>query len=415
MTAGGARPSPLTRRLPLSALIAWRYMAHPNSRVLGSTAWAALLATALGVTAMVVAMALMTGYTEDLERKLVGLQAEISAVPLDSSIDVAHDERIAAARALDGVTVVSRSAFGDGALSGPDGEDATVFLRGVDPATDPRLEDPGQLAPSEAGLPSVLLGTELARSLELEAGQVARLVVMDVNGRRPRFRYKSVHIGGTFSTGFAEFDSAWVVLDRSVLTNLRGASGLGDVVEFHIDETANSDAMATRIEGVLGADFAVHSPKALNRDLFLALDLQKLGLFVVIGLIVLVSTFNIASTLVILVRERMRDIGVLSALGLPPRQLVFVFLAYGMLLGGLGIAIGAALGASLSWLLTYFEIIRFGPEVAAIYFIDAVPFRVRPADLMAVTSFSLLITLAVSLWPALRATRIRPADALRYE
>jgi lipoprotein-releasing system permease protein len=147
----------------------------------------------------------------------------------------------------------------------------------------------------------------------------------------------------------------------------------------------------------------------------LALDLQKLGLFVVIGLIVLVSTFNIASTLVILVRERMRDIGVLSALGLRPRQLVFVFLVYGMLLGGIGIAIGAALGSGISWLLTYFEIIRFGPEVAAIYFIDAVPFRVRPQDLAAVTAFALLITLAVSLWPALRATRIRPADALRYE
>ncbi len=390
-------------------------MAHPNSRVLGSTAWAALLATALGVTAMVVAMALMTGYTEDLERKLVGLQAEISAVPLDATIDVANDPRIVAARALDGVTVVSRSAFGDGALSGSDGSDATVFLRGVDPETDPRLEDPRQLAPTEAGLPSILLGAELARSLQLEAGHVARLVVMDVNGRRPRFRYKSVHIGGTFSTGFAEFDSAWIVLDRAVLTSMRGTSGLGDVVEFHIDQASNPDTMAARIEDVLGDDFAVHSPRALNRDLFLALDLQKLGLFAVIGLIVLVSTFNIASTLVILVRERMRDIGVLSALGLPPRQLVFVFLAYGMLLGGLGIAIGAALGAGLSWLLTYFEIIRFGPEVAAIYFIDAVPFRVRPADLAAVISFALLITLAVSLWPALRATRIRPADALRYE
>jgi len=390
-------------------------MVHPTSRVLRATAWAALLATALGVTAMVIAMALMAGYTEDLERKLVGLQAEVSAVPLDPEIDIAHDPRIRALRELPGVAGVGRAAFGDGALAGPSGADVTVYLRGVDPQTDPRVTDPQTLAASDSGLPRVLLGQELQRTLDLAVGEVARLVVMDVRGRLPRFRYRSVQVGGTFSTGFAEFDSAWVVLDRSVLAAMRGASGLGDVVELHLEEGADPEAMATRIGALLGTDFAVHSPRALNRDLFLALEIQKLGLFVVIGLIVVVSTFNIASTLVILVRERMRDIGVLSAIGLGPRLLLLVFLTYGALLGGVGIAAGAGIGIAVSWLLTHFEIIRFGPEVAAIYFIDTVPFRVHPTDLAAVTGFALAITLAVSLGPALRAARSLPADALRYE
>lgn len=411
----GSRRSRARARLPLVALIAWRYMAHPRSRVLSATAWAALLATALGVTAMVVAMALMTGYSEDLERKLVGLQAEISAVPLELEIDTRSDPRIAAAGALESVASVGRAGFGDGALAGPNGEDVVVFLRGVDPHSDPRVERPEQLAPGSGGLPRILVGTELGRSLGLEVGGRTRLVVMDPRGRRPRFRYKSVEVGGTFTTGFSEFDRAWVVLDREVLAELRGPSGLGEVVEFHLADGADADVAAARIAELLGEDFAVHSPKALNRDLFMALDLQKLGLFVVIGLIVLVSTFNIASTLVILVRERMRDIGVLSAIGFEPRQMVAVFVVYGVLLGGFGIAFGAGCGTAISWLLTHFEVISFGPEVAAIYFIDAVPFRVRPQDLAAVVGFASLITLAVCIWPAMRAARIRPADALRYE
>ena len=205
------------------------------------------------------------------------------------------------------------------------------------------------------------------------------------------------------------------MLDRGVLATLRGPAGLGDVVEFHLRDGIDPDDAASAIETVLGVDFAVHSPKTLNRDLFMALDLQKLGLFLVIGLVVVVSTFNIASTLVILVRERMRDIGVLTAIGMPPRTMVRVFVAYGVLLGGFGIALGASCGTAVAWLLTRFEVISFGPEVAAIYFIDSVPFRVKPLDLLAVIGFSSLITLAVCAWPALRAARLRPADALRYE
>lgn len=409
------RASRRGERLPLTIQIAWRYMVHPRSRVLSSTAWAALLSTALGVTAMVIAMALMTGYTEDLERKLVGLQAEISAVPLDLDIDTRSDPRLAAAGKLAFVAAVGRASFGDGALAGPRGDDKVVFLRGVDPARDPRVEDPAALEATEDGIPRLLLGVELARGLGLAPGGRARLVVMDPGGRRPKFRYRTVEIGGTFTTGFSEFDRAWAVLDREVLATLRGPAGLGDVVEFHLVEGQDPDTAATAIEAVLGEDFAVHSPKTLNRDLFMALDLQKLGLFLVIGLIVLVSTFNIASTLVILVRERMRDIGVLAAIGMPPRKMVRIFVAYGILLGGLGIVLGAGIGTTVSWLLTRFEVISFGPEVAAIYFIDSVPFRVKPLDLASVVGFASLVTLAVCAWPAIRAARLRPADALRYE
>jgi len=138
-------------------------------------------------------------------------------------------------------------------------------------------------------------------------------------------------------------------------------------------------------------------------------------LFIVLGLIVLVSTYNVASTLVVLVRERMRDLGALGALGLSPVRLSRVFLLYGGFLGGLGTILGVAIGWTACWVLTTFELIRFDSEVAAIYFISSVPFRVRPGDLLAIVVFTLLVTLRACWKPARRASRIEPAVALRYE
>ena len=130
---------------------------------------------------------------------------------------------------------------------------------------------------------------------------------------------------------------------------------------------------------------------------------------------VLVSTFNVASTLVVLIRERMRDLGILSALGLSRKEMRRVFVIYGFILGAAGTAVGVAIGGGLAWILTTFELIRFDPEVAAIYFISSVPFRIRLVDLAAVVGFALAVTVLACWLPARRAASVAPSDALRYE
>ncbi len=401
--------------LPVPWLVAWRYIVRQRSRLLTGTARAALVATTLGVAAMVVALALMTGYTEDLERKLVGLQAEIHAMPIDPSSTPEDDPRLAAVAALPEVVRIGRVAYGSGAIEGRNGEDVIVFLRGVDPAVDPTtIDHQAAMLPDENGIAGMLLGAELARGLDVEIGETVRLVVMDQRRRRPRFRFASLRVVGTFSIGFAEFDSSWVVLDRDRLEAL-GGIGNGGLVELHLVPDADVDEVTATVRRSLEPDYAVQSPRALNRELFAALALQERLLFLVLGLIVLVSTFNIVSTLVILVRERMRDIGVLGALGMTPRQLRAIFVAYGVLLGAVGTLLGVAIGAGISWVVTTFRLIRFGPEVAAIYFIDAVPFRVEAWDLVAVVVFSLTVTFVACTVPARRAATILPASALRYE
>jgi len=393
-------------------------MLGQRSRLLSSTALAALFATTLGVTAMVIAMALMTGYTEDLQHKLIGLQGEILASPWKTTGFEQSQVALRRTAEIPGVVRMGRVAYGEGSISSaglPEG--ASVVLRGVeagDPMVARSTAGDGALAAGDDGVPGVLLGEELARRLGARDGEVLRLVILQLGEGRPRFHYRSVRFRGTFTVGFSEFDARWLLIGREVLAAVRGEAGY-DSVEWKLADASQSDAVAAEIETILGPDWLVTRWQTLNRDLFAALALQEWMLFLLLGLIVLVSTFNVAATLVILVRERLRDIGVLAALGLSPRGLWWVFATYGLMLGGFGTVLGVALGASVAWVVTTFELVRFDAEIAAVYFIDSVPFRVEAGDLAAIVGFAFVVTFAACSLPALRAARLRPAEALRDE
>ena len=416
--------SPLLGRSPVPWVLAWRYLRGERSQILSSTALAALLATTLGVTAMVVAMALMSGYTDNLKKKLIGLQGDVIASPIAIQDFEASKQALLEA-SVEGVTAVGRVAYGGGSISAPNApEGLFVVLRGIEGSSAPKLLDESgsptldgaqvELGADEKGVPGVLMGRGLQDHLKLETGDVARLVVPVQGERRMRFRYRSVRLKGTFTTGFAEFDSSWVLLDRQVLEQVRGTDGL-DILELKLDPQVDREATAQRIENVLGPNWIIQRWETLNGGLFAALELQEMLLFLVLGLIVVVSTFNTSSTLIILVRERMNDIGVLGSLGLEPRRLWWVFVWYGLGLGIAGIALGVTLGAGISWVVTKFELVRFDPEVAAIYFIDSVPFQVEAGDLLAIVVFSLVVTFFACALPAARAARMEPSAALRDE
>jgi lipoprotein-releasing system permease protein len=264
-------------------------------------------------------------------------------------------------------------------------------------------------------VPGAVLGVELANRLGVRAGDPVRLVALGYAEGRPAFRYQTLRATGTFRTGFAEFDRDWMVLERPLVERLTGGTGGSTLFEIALADPHRAPATAKLVEKVVGPDYLVTDWQRLNRDLFAALRLQQLLLFFLLGLIVLVSTFNVASTLMVLVRERLRDVGVLSALGLSRRRLAAVFVAYGGALGLVGTLLGVGLGSAVAWVFDRYELIRFDPEVAAIYFVSAVPFHVEAGDLLAVTGFSVAFTLLSCLLPTLRVVRVNASDALRYE
>ncbi len=377
---------------------------------------------------MVVAMALMTGYTAELKRKL----GEVGAIQVTSQLppgfgeealgpgDARPEDLLELAR----VHSVQKVVFGQGAISTRGGKSLDVVLRGVEEGSknfgvdleaNPELLTGGAGmagSPGERVIPGVLLGQELARRLGASLGDRLELVAVGLDNGVPRFRYRTLEFTGTFATGFAEFDQGYAMLGADQLALLGG--GL-TVYEVAVDDFDRVVEVSDEAQRLLGDHWFVSDWLRQNPGLFTALRLQKLLLFLTLSLIVVVSTFNVASTLVVLVREKMRDIGILTALGMRPRQIEILFLACGGFLGMTGTAIGLLVGSTIAWLLTTFRVIRFNSSVAKIYFIDWVPFEVRVLDLAAIAFFATVVTLLASWIPARRAARIDPAQALRYE
>lgn len=382
------------------------------------------MGTTLGVTAMVIAMALMSGYREDLRRKLVRGNAAVIAYPILGGEMVWQPEKRDALLNLPGVTGVRQVVYGQGSVVSellPGGLEVT--LRGIDGLDG--LEGLGEveLAPGVmaeggfygGGVLGLVLGTDLADRLRVGNGDPVRLMVLGLHGGRPKFSYRQAQIIGTFATGFSEFDQSWLVTDRQELALMLGGQLGSGMVEIVTADPDQADAVMSEVREALGGEYLVTSWRDLNRELFTALQIQQIALFFVLGLIVVVSTFNVASSLVVLVRERMRDIGVLAALGLSPADLRAVFLLYGAGLGIFGSLCGVIAGGGIAWVVTEFELIRFDPEMAAIYFISSVPFNVEVLDVAAVVLFTLVVTLLACWIPAQRAAKVRPATALRYE
>jgi len=404
--------------------LAWRFFRGRGNHLLDGTARAALIGTTLGVTAMIIAMALMSGYREDLRRKLVRGNAAVIAYPILGSELVWESEKQEKLEALPGVTGVRPVVYGQGSLVSEHLRSGIeVTLRGIDRLDgleglgevelDPRLAADGGFF--GGGVLGLVLGNGLAERLDVRTGDSVRLMALGFQDGKPKFSYRQAQIAGTFATGFSEFDQSWLVTDRQELVGMLGKQMGSGMLEIVIEEPDRADHVTQQVRDVLGGDYLVTSWRDLNQELFAALEIQQIALFFVLGLIVVVSTFNVASSLVVLVRERMRDIGVLAALGLSPAKLRAVFLLYGAGLGIFGSLCGVVAGGTIAWVVTEFELIRFDPEMAAIYFISSVPFRVEILDVTAVVLFTLVVTLLACWIPAQRAARVRPAMALRYE
>jgi lipoprotein-releasing system permease protein len=381
---------------------------------------------ALGVAALVVAMGLLSGYRREIREKLIGANAEVVVFSLtggfpDPAAVAARVGRVPRVRAV--APVIYQAGLAASAAT-PGGTDA--ILKGIDPASERRVSQIDSYLPQAEQLltrvkagepPGVAIGVELARRLDVKVGDAIGLSVADRSPdakslvpRTGRFRVAQI-----FLTNFAEYDSEWVFLDREELRRLSRLSAAADVLEIKLDSIDRTEEAARAIEKAAGAGFSVVDWRSMNSGLFSALAIQQTTLFLVIGLIVAVSTFNIVATLVMTVQEKKRDVGVLAVMGAAPRFASRIFLWLGALLGGVGVLSGVLLGGVICWTATATRLLSFPPGVAEIYFVSFIPFLVRFQDVGAIVLFSAAVILLASWVPARQAARTNIADALRYE
>jgi lipoprotein-releasing system permease protein len=401
----------------LPRLIAWRYIRRPTDKLVSAVGLVSILGLIIGVMALVISMALMTGYQRDLQRKLLGGNAEIFVYSsLGSANDI--DEAQKTIRDTPGVAEVSPVTYQHAlATTERNTTGSELMVKGFDPA---RAKNTPMLAKivgprgkfeTAEGENGVAVGKYLAEKLGVNVGSSISVTVPS-DTFLPRSA--SFVVTNVFETGFYEYDARWLFVDLSEARRLAGHEG-ANVIEVKLKDDASIDAVSKAIAQRVGDRFAVSDWRGMNKQLFSMLTIQKIVLFIVIGLIVFVSTFNIVSTLIMTVVEKRREIGILSSMGAEASTIRRVFIWYGTLVGVAGTASGVVFGVAICWIITRFRLVSFPPEIAEVYYVSSIPFVNRVSDLALIVAFALILSFLATIIPSMRAARLSPVDALRHE
>jgi len=392
---------------------------------------------AIGVAALIIVTGIINGFTTDLRDKIVGVNAH--AMVLSSSGimpqavfgedgNVTDDESLASLRnrILDvpDVTGAMPFIYSELMISGPRGIKGLI-LRGVDPVTAPdvlhgivaRIDrgDFMDIAP-ESGLPGVVIGKELASRIGATVGTRINLLAPTANKGSAGFtpRVKSAKVAAIFSTGMYEYDSSLGIVSLQMARDLLGRPD-GDWVtgmEVTVKDVYKADEVGTRIGYAIGAPYYVRNWMEMNSSLFAALQLEKLGMAIMVTLIILVASFSIVTALVMLVMEKTRDIAILMSMGATKKAVRRIFMYQGLIIGAVGTAAGFALGLLICWLLKRYQFIKLPPGV---YSLDYLPILLQWSDLVLVAVGSVFLCFLATLYPSNRAASLQPVDALRYE
>ena len=411
--------------------IARHYLGSSRGRgFLSLITWIALGGVTVGVTALIVVIAVMTGMQEDLRAKILESTAHIIVMEASSSLRVLDAREVVDKIVeVEGITGAAPYALSQVSLVRPQ-EGArypqpanligVAFDTTLVPATEMErriVEGALSMEKPASGLPPLLVGRLLADRMQLFEGDRIVLISMENLRRDPMGVFtptlREFEVTGTFETGMYDYDIGNVYTTLEAAQDLIGlAPGTASAIGVRTVDPELAPEIATELEERLGYPYYVESWVTTNRALFSALRLEKLAMFVILFLIVVVAAFNIVSTLVMVVADRTREIGILKAMGMSRKGILGVFVLQGAWIGVVGTGLGAAGGLFLCWLLDRYEIIRIPPDV---YFVDHLPVSLQPLDVLAIVGGSIAVAFVATIYPALQASRLEPVDAIRHE
>ncbi len=380
-----------------------------------------IMGVALGVGALVVVLGVYNGLTTDMRDKILGANAHAIVMSYLPSAFENDDGLLDRIRSVKGVTGATPFIYTEVMLSAGNGVKGVV-LRGIDPESGPhvlsmlRQMRTGSAADLQReGTPGLIIGEELAKRLGLVEGSRVNLLSPSgqktASGYAPRIR--PFEVVGIFKTGMFEYDSSLAFVS---LAAARDVLGLPDKylsgVELTVVDLFNADQTSARAATELGSPFYVRSWMEMNANLFAALKLEKIGMFILLTMVVLIGSFSIVTTLVMLVMEKTRDIAIMMSMGATRGMIRRIFMLQGSIIGVIGTLLGYALGLSLGWLLKRYQFIKLPENV---YTLDHLPISITPTDVIIVGVSAMLLCFLATLYPARQAARLEPAEALRYE
>jgi lipoprotein-releasing system permease protein len=381
-----------------------------------------ILGVGVGVMALVIALALMTGVQSELQDRIVGSTAHMFVYRLDGPIeDVdALREQVRGPDVLGAAPAI----LGGGLLSLGSGQVVEfATIKGIDPAREPEVVDIAAAMQSGSfqaltarpadAYDGIVLGADLANALGAGLGDVVWTITSELRptplGLQPRLR--PLEVIGTFRFGFYQIDRTYALVSLATAADLVGKRG-PDTLQLKLADLDRAPDLRLELQGRLGLAYEVQDWTQLNQELYSALALEKIAISLTIGLIVLVAALNIVASLVLLVMEKTRDIGILRTMGARAGVIRRIFIYQGLAIGLVGTAVGTVLGLVVSYVADRYRLITMPADV---YQIPYLPFRIEPLDVLIVVTAAVAVCLLATIYPSRQAARIDPAEALRNQ
>lgn len=407
--------------LPYHLFIALRYLrSKKRHRGISFNTAISIGGVALGVMALLVVLSVMSGFHEDLKKKILGVNAHLVILNYNGSIE---DHESIIERLRSDKEIISASPFVLGQVMVSAGEKGQgVYIRGIDPFLESKTtEIAGHIKEgrmdklAEKGeLPGLIIGKELSSRLGLFINDTVSILSptgeIGPLGMIPKIR--TFRVVGIFEIGMFEFDS------NLVIVNIKDAQDFFDLgrsvtgIEVRLKDLYRAGEVRERIQKTLGYPYFAKDWMQMNRNLFSALKLEKFAMFVILVLIILVASFNIVSNLIMNVIEKEREIAILKAMGATNSGIMKVFILQGFLIGLIGTMIGTVGGLVLSYILNTYQIIKLPPDI---YYLSHLPVKVKLSDFIIVSLSAIMISFLATIYPALQAARLDPVEPLRYE
>ena len=411
------------RNIPYELFISLRYLkARRKQAFVSVISFISIGGVAIGVMALIIVLGVMTGFSDDLRTKILGAKSHLVIYQLGAGMPD-YREIIKEVKTVAGVVSATPAILNQVMISSPSNT-VGPMIKGIDPASAPTVTNLGSIIKEgtlqdldkelPSGLPGIILGKELAMILGVVTGDEIKIIspfgTMTPAGMVPRAsRFQVV---GIFDSGMYEYDSSLAYVSLAQAQNFFNQPDVATEIEVKVEDIYRVKQLSLKIQEHLGARYLVRDWMEMHKNLYAALKLEKMAMFIILVLIILVASFNIVGTLIMVVRDKHKDIAILKSMGAQSLSIMKIFILEGLIIGLTGTVLGILGSFVVAALQNTYHIVGLPPDV---YYISHLIIKITPRDLILVTVSAISISLMATLYPSWQAAQLDPAETLRYE